>query len=167
MLEKWWKNPSRYCKWPGTYHQTYCENRFLQKCHLAHGPMQWLFTKKNNNKKVTWCWLSHSAWGFNSSTKKTISEEDTSTCTSWQSPDESGPQLPSPPYSSYLSPLQCKDLESRHYPHLAHQHTPRTEITQHTVASLLVEWQMNFTEGCGGIHCGNRRKKQAKNLLHY
>ena len=122
---------------------------------------------KKTEKKVTCCWLSHSAWGFNSSTKKTISEEDTSTCASWESWDESGPQLPSPPDSSYLSPLQCKGLESRHCPHLAHQHTPRTKITWHTVASLLVEWQMNFTEGCGGIHCGNRRKKQAKNLLHY
>lgn len=69
-----------------------------------------------NKKNVTCCWLSYSAPGFNSSTKERISEKDTSTCTSWQSQDESGPQLPSPPDSRYLSPLECKGLEGRNCP---------------------------------------------------
>ena len=61
------------------------------------------------------------------------------------------------------SPLQCKVLESRNCPHPVHQRVPQTKITRHTaVATLLVEWQMNFMEGCGGTHCGNRRKKEAK-----
>ena len=60
------------------------------------------------------------------------------------------------------SPLQCKVLESRNCPHPVHQHVPQTKITRHTGATLLVEWQMNFMEGCGGTHCGNRRKKEAK-----
>lgn len=125
---------------------------------LAHGPMQRWFTKKQK-KNVTCCRPSHSAQRFQLFNQeknqwKWYKDLHLSAKPGWE-------LTPAPitPCQQGSSPLQCKGPESRNCPHPVHQRVPQTKITRHTVATLLVEWQMNFMEDCGGTHCANRRKK--------